>query len=117
MVELAAQGIRYPCAAFSIPYWPLLDYNGKSVWGMRRQTLAQYDAMNRDFFAKLYPLITEAGTAWCIIGGKLRNLPQHVGEAARSAGFYISDDIIWSKKGKGQGGHVRTRQRENHEHI
>jgi DNA modification methylase len=106
-----AQGIRVQMCVTSPPYFHQRDYNHTDQLG-QEATPSEYVACLVNVFRSVRELLKEDGTLWLNIGDSyatkaypngvktkdLLGIPWLLAFALRDDGWYLRQDIIWSKK-------------------
>lgn len=102
MRALKAQGIKVQTCVTSPPYFGLRDYGHEGQLGLE-STPDEYVANMVEVFRCVRDLLAEDGTLWLNLGDsyapskQLLGIPWRVAFALQADGWYLRQDIIWSK--------------------
>jgi DNA modification methylase len=101
MRDLIAQGTRVQMCVTSPPYWGLRDYGTAGQLGLE-STPQEYVANMVEVFRLVRELLADDGVLWCNLGDswsdkQLMGIPWRLAFALQADGWYLRQDIIWSK--------------------
>jgi len=116
------------CCVTSPPYWNLRDYQASGQIG-REPTMSEYIAAIVAVFAGIKRVLKSEGTCWVNLGDTYATrltdglkekdlclIPHRVAIALQDDGWYVRQDIIWSKSNP-MPESVRDRCTKAHEYI
>lgn len=108
------------CCVTSPPYWNLRDY-GKSAQIGLEKTPEEYVAEMVSVFREVRRVLRKDGTLWLNLGDSyahkdLVGIPWRVAFALQADGWYLRQDIIWSKP-NAMPESVKDRCTKSHEYI
>lgn len=89
------------CVVTSPPYWGLRDYGVDGQLGLEK-TPEEYVARMVDVFREVRRVLRNDGTCWLNLGDSFKDkevvgIPWRVAFALQSDGWWLRQDIIWSK--------------------
>ena len=109
------------CCVTSPPYWGLRDYGRPGQFGLEADP-AEYVAQMAAVFREVQRVLRSDGTLWLNLGDsydsskQLVGIPWRVAFALQSDGWYLRQDIIWSKPNP-MPESVRDRCTKAHEYV
>ena len=97
--ELEPESVQ--CVVTSPPYWDLRDYGSDGQLGLEATPEGYIDNMV-DVFREVKRVLSNDGTLWLNLGDgylqkKLVGMPWRVALALQADGWWLRNDIIWSK--------------------
>lgn len=89
------------CVVTSPPYWAMRNYGVDEQIGMEKTPEEYIDKLSR-VFREVHRVLRNDGTLWLNLGDKIRDknllcIPWRVAMALQREGWYLRQDIIWSK--------------------
>jgi DNA modification methylase len=101
MRRLIDQGVKVQCCVTSPPYWGLRDYNHAAQLGLERKP-EEYIKNLIEVFRLVRELLADDGTLWLNISDtykkkQLVGIPWRVALALQSDGWFLREEVIWSK--------------------
>jgi DNA modification methylase len=95
------------CAIMSPPYWKLRSYAGDQAAGEfpmlgLEQTPQQHLSRMVQVFREIWRILRDDGVCWvnygdCYVDGQLMMMPHLVALALQADGWYVREDMVWSK--------------------
>ena len=116
--ELEPESVQ--CVVTSPPYWDLRDYGSDGQLGLEATPEGYIDNMV-DVFREVKRVLSNDGTLWLNLGDgylqkKLVGMPWRVALALQADGWWLRNDIIWSKPNP-MPEPVKDRLTKSHEYI
>jgi DNA modification methylase len=102
MRDLISQGVKVQACVTSPPYFGLRDYGHPGQIGLE-ETPAEFVANLVEVFRLVRDLLADDGTLWLNLGDsygrdkQLLGIPWRVAFALQADGWWLRQDIIWSK--------------------
>jgi DNA modification methylase len=102
MRDLIAQGVKVQMCVTSPPYFGLRDYGHEGQLGLE-STPTEYVANMVEVFRLVRDLLADDGVLWLNLGDsyaankQILGMPWRVALALQTDGWYLRQDIIWSK--------------------
>ncbi|SVD73853.1 uncharacterized protein METZ01_LOCUS426707, partial [marine metagenome] len=89
------------CCVTSPPYYKLRDYGNDKQIGIEDTAQSYVEEMTQ-VFREVRRVLTDTGTLWLNLGdsynkNQLSGIPWRVAFALQADGWYLRQDIIWSK--------------------
>ena len=117
-IPLADDSVQ--CCVTSPPYYKLRDYGNDKQIGIEDTTQSYVEEMTR-VFREVRRVLTDTGTLWLNLGdsynkNQLSGIPWRVAFALQADGWYLRQDIIWSKPNP-MPESVNNRCAKSHEYI
>ena len=108
------------CCVTSPPYYKLRDYGNDKQIGIEDTAQSYVEEMTR-VFRDVRRVLTDSGTLWLNLGdsynkNQLSGIPWRVAFALQADGWYLRQDIIWSKPNP-MPESVKNRCAKSHEYI
>ncbi len=108
------------CCVTSPPYYKLRDYGNDKQIGIEDTAQSYVEEMTR-VFREVRRVLTDTGTLWLNLGdsynkNQLSGIPWRVAFALQADGWYLRQDIIWSKPNP-MPESVNNRCAKSHEYI
>lgn len=116
--ELEPESVQ--CVVTSPPYWDLRDYGSDGQLGLEATPEGYIDNLV-DVFREVKRVLSNDGTLWLNLGDgylqkKLVGMPWRVALALQADGWWLRNDIIWSKPNP-MPEPVKDRLTKSHEYI
>lgn len=118
LLTLPSESVQ--CCITSPPYWGLRDYGIDGQIGLERSH-QEYIKKLCDVFWEVLRVLRNDGTLWLNLGDRyegkdLCGIPWHVAFSLKNLGWFLRQDIIWSKSNP-MPESVRDRCTKSHEYI